>query len=367
MRFSGPLAAVAGIVAVLAVSGPASAHGSDAPDATDYRTTVTAQAGLPGVSVRTVEAGARLELVNTSGSPVEVLGYAGEPYLEIRPDGVYRNVHSPATYVNETLTGDSPVPPTADPTAAPQWDRIATTPAVRWHDQRTHWLGAALPAQATADPTREHRVRDWTVPLRRGAAIHPVRGTLDWVPAPAPGSWWATILLAAVAVTAVTRRRGRAAVAALSVVGGLTALGYALARQLDSGTPARLPLDQPWIALCGVAAVLVGAWTFRRRTDFPVGLAGVGLAVFAGLTNVAVFARAVLPAPGPAWASRTAVAVTTAIGLGLVAGTVLRLRDALRPAAALTLTASLERRGTDPAPAPRSAAGGAEAPPALAP
>ena len=43
---------------------------------------------VPGLRIRTVEAGARLELVNHSGREIEVLGYSGEPYLLVKPDGL---------------------------------------------------------------------------------------------------------------------------------------------------------------------------------------------------------------------------------------------------------------------------------------
>ena len=90
---------------------PAFAHGGDAPDATAYRTSITGiSSPQEGLTARTVEAGARLELTNETGLPVEVLGYSGEPYLEVRPDGTYENVNSPATYVNETLDGGTALP-----------------------------------------------------------------------------------------------------------------------------------------------------------------------------------------------------------------------------------------------------------------
>jgi hypothetical protein len=115
--------------AVVAPATPASAHGGNAPDATAYRTTATQiTPPMRGVSVRTVEAGARLQLTNDSGRTVEVLGYAGEPYLEVRPDGTYENVHSPATYLNVTLAGDGPVPAAADP---PRHRPGAASPARR--------------------------------------------------------------------------------------------------------------------------------------------------------------------------------------------------------------------------------------------
>src|SRR5689334_5840958 len=103
--------------AVIAPATPAFAHGGEGANVTSYRTLVTGISGpMDGLTVRTVEGGARLELTNDTGRPIEVLGYAGEPYLEIRPDGVYQNAASPAAYVNRTLSGGTPVPASADPT-----------------------------------------------------------------------------------------------------------------------------------------------------------------------------------------------------------------------------------------------------------
>ncbi|HEY3009994.1 MAG TPA: hypothetical protein VGJ63_18280, partial [Micromonosporaceae bacterium] len=174
---------VAGVLVAPATA--ASAHGADAPDATAYRTAVTGiTPPQPGLTVRAVEAGARLELTNHTGKTVEVLGYSGEPYLEVRPDGTYQNVNSPATYLNATLAGDTAVPATADPTAPPSWRRVSGATTVRWHDQRTHRLSPGLPPAAAADPSRSHRLRDWAVPLREEARTFEIRGTLDWIPPP---------------------------------------------------------------------------------------------------------------------------------------------------------------------------------------
>ena len=73
-------------------------------------------------------------------APVEVLGYDGEPYLSVRPDGVYENVHSPAVYLNATLAGTATLPPEADATLPPSWRKVSSSPVARWHDARTHWL-----------------------------------------------------------------------------------------------------------------------------------------------------------------------------------------------------------------------------------
>jgi hypothetical protein len=302
--------------ALLAPATPASAHGGDAPEATAYRTTVTGVTPpVRGLSVRTVEAGARLELTNDSGRTVEVLGYAGEPYLEVRPDGTYENIHSPATYLNVTLAGDGPVPATADPAAPPSWRRVSGSTTVRWHDRRTHWL--------EPDPslTRAQRLRDWAVPLRDQTRTFEIRGTLDWVPPPPIAWWWAGAVLLAVAVFALALR-WRRAVRAVALIAGTITLGYAVLRALDG-----MPLS-PVLIVVALVAVAAGAPAYR---PFLIALGGALLAVFAGLVNVGVFRAAVVPAAGPAWLSRLAVLVAIGAGAGMVAAAVLHLRAAAAP------------------------------------
>ncbi|MFV2125612.1 hypothetical protein ACFHWS_13875 [Micromonospora sp. LOL_013] len=343
-RLVGRLAVFAGVAAVLltGATAPAAAHGADAPAATDYRVAVTGTVpAVDGLTVRVVEAGARLELTNHSGRPIEVLGYAGEPYLEIRPDGVYQNRRSPTAYQNETLSGDTPVPADADPAAPPDWRRIADRPLVRWHDQRTYWLDAAPPEAVRAAPDQVHRVRDWVVPLRDGVTPVELRGTLDWIPPPDPLRWWGgtllgTVLLAVALVT--TARRGRWTAQLVSAgglaVGGATAVGYVMARAVESGTGGPLGLlgvllDGPvWALLTGLAALAAAGYAARRRpgAELALALTGACLALFAGAANAAVFTRAIAPVPGPAWWPRIAVAAVLVSGAAVAVGAVLRLR-----------------------------------------
>jgi hypothetical protein len=341
--------AVAGIGAALAVAAPAWAHGGDAPDGTNYRTVVTGMTGsLPGVRVRAVEAGARLELDNNRGETVEVLGYDGEPYLEVRPDGVYENVNSPATYLNVSLAGGD-VPARADPAAAPSWRRVSDEPVARWHDHRSHWMGATPPPEVARDPGRTHRIRDWAVPLRSGVTTVDVRGTLDWIPPPGAALWWAATALAAAGLGAlglVPAGRGAAFLArvglgALAVVGGLLSIGYAVARELDAGATTvdgvllGLLVTQVWPVLAGLATVAAGAYALARRpsADFALALAGACLALFAGLPNAAVFGRGVAPVPFDPTLARLVVAAVFATGAGLLVANALRLRAAVRAAA----------------------------------
>ena len=311
------LVAVAG--AVLAPAAPASAHAGDTPGRSAYRTTVTAvSAPEKGLTVRTVEAGARLELRNDTGHSIEVLGYAGEPYLDVRPDGTWQNVNSPAAYVNETLSGDTAVPAYADPTAPPAWRKISDATSVRWHDQRTHWLDAARPPQVATDPSRAHRLRDWAVPLRAGVRTFEIRGTLDWEPPPRAWLWWAGTALAALTAAALARRWPRS-VPPVALLAGLAPLGYAAALALDGGTPS------PVVILAG----LLGAAAAWRHPPFFLALAGTVVALFGGVNQVGVFGAAVLPAAGPLWLTRLAVAVALGAGAGLALTGVLRLRAAV--------------------------------------
>ncbi|WSN14739.1 hypothetical protein OG792_05520 [Micromonospora sp. NBC_01699] len=336
-------ACAAGLLGALAVGAPALAHGADAPDGTDYRTEVTVLTpALPGLTVRAVEAGARLELTNRTGRTIEVLGYAGEPYLEVRPDGVYENRNSPATYLNETLDGDTEPPAGTDPTLAPSWQRIGAEPVARWHDRRTHWTDETPPEQVRADPDRAHRIRDWTVPLRDGVTPIDLRGTLDWLPPPSPGPWWLASLVGALVLGALGllpagRRAGRAVTVALAggfALAGAGAVAFAVARELDAGADGfggvvqGLLAGQIWPLLTGLGALAAGAYALARRpaADFALALSGACLALFAGVANAAVFGRSVAPVPWPATSARLLVAAMIVIGVGGTLAGVLRLR-----------------------------------------
>lgn len=327
-----------GVAVLFGAATPAYAHSADAPTATDYRVTVTGiSPALPGLTIRTVEAGARLELVNDSGTDVEVLGYSGEPYLLIRPDGVWQNANSPATYLNESLAGGVAPPPTAGAGMPPAWQHLSGTPAVLWHDQRTHWTASRPPSDVLADPHRAHHIRDWSIPLRSGTRTFAVTGTLDWQPAPAAGTWWAGCLLLAAALGALGLRYRRL-LGAVALAAGAAALGYALGVALDSGALGasgvlRAALTgQTWPVVCGLAALAAGGYALARRpaADLALGLAGACVALFAGVANAAVFAHPVLPSQWPAQVARGLILVCVAGGAGIVAAVVLRLRR--RPA-----------------------------------
>ncbi|WP_229399499.1 hypothetical protein [Micromonospora okii] len=350
LRRAGALAAAA-LITVLATAAPAAAHGGEAPDGTDYRAEVTGLAPTrAGLTARVIEAGARLELVNRTGRPVEVIGYHGEPYLRIGPDGVYENSRSPATYLNRTVAGDTALPDRANPAAAPDWRRVDDGSTARWHDRRTLWQEPDPPARVRADPDTEQRVRDWAVPLRDGAEPVEVRGSLDWVPPPDPYPWWVAITLGFLAVGAAgllaggtaAGARALAGVGAVLLAGGVAALAFTVGRELDAGSTglgevlAGLLTGQVWALLTGLGAVAAGGYALARRpgADFAVALAGACLVLLVGVGNLGVLSRSVPPLPWPGGVARALLTLILAAGAGATAAGILRLRAAAhaRPA-----------------------------------
>ncbi|MEU4158119.1 hypothetical protein [Actinoplanes sp. NPDC026670] len=315
-RLLSTILAVAG--AILVPATPASAHAGDTTSVSDYRVTVSGLSNpLDGLTVRVVEGGARLELSNDSGRTIEVLGYSGEPYLEIRPDGTYENAGSPATYINQTLGGETPIPPAADPTTAPTWRRVSGDTTVRWHDQRTRWTEPAPPPEVTAAPGRPHRLREWSVPLRDQVRTFEIQGTLDYEPPPAAWAWWLGSALLGLTVAILARRWPRSA-GPLAFLGGSITLGYVVTTALDGAGWAPVPI------LAGLLAC-AAIW---RSPPFYLTLSGFILAAFAGFGSADVFFAAVVPAAGPAWFPRVAVACAIGVGAGLALTGVLRLRAA---------------------------------------
>src|SRR5690606_26407323 len=78
------LAALIGVAAALGLvvgtAGPAAAHNVSGVSSTNYLTTLEAVTPeTPGIEVRVVEKGSRIELTNRNDADVVVLGYEDEP------------------------------------------------------------------------------------------------------------------------------------------------------------------------------------------------------------------------------------------------------------------------------------------------
>jgi hypothetical protein len=318
-----------GALAVLALGGPASAHVGGGAAGSDFDGRVlSVEPEIPGLSVRILQFGDELELVNDTDREVVVPGYSDEPYLRIGPDGVWRNARSPATYINLDRYGRTTLPAEADPAADPEWQQVSTEPHYVWHDHRTHWMSEnLLPPQVVADPDRSHTVFEWTVPLLHGDTPVDVAGELTWSPPPSPGVVWPLYAVPALlALAAGLLCRTPRLLGALLVAGAAAALWHAAATPEPPITVASHAGAIGSALLPAGTAVLVAGLGLRaalRGRGALTGLLAVVLGwllLVQGLPDVDVLWSANVASAGPESAARAAVAVLVALGLGLVPG-----------------------------------------------
>jgi hypothetical protein len=315
---------------------PAAAHSADGLPATNLRTRLRSiDPHVPGLRLAVVEAGNRLELTNEGPEEVVVLGYQGEPYLRVGPGGVFENRRSPAAYLNADRQAATPVPDEAGAEAAPVWRRTSDGTVARWHDHRTHWMGAEEPPAAQRAPARRHVVLpEWTVPMRIGDRSVVARGDLVWIPGPSPLPWLLVALaLAAAAVTVAViprwHRSVAAVVAVLVAVDVAHVVGIGLARAGPPLTRLAAVADAGVVGLVGWVAGGAGVWLLARRRDHGVlaaGVAGLLVALLGGVADLGDLARSQIPFAWPAGVARLLIAVSLGLGLGVVAATVIVTR-----------------------------------------
>jgi hypothetical protein len=317
---------------LVGAAGPASAHTVSGVGATNFRTrlqSVTPQ--MPGLTVRVVEIGSRLELLNTGREEVVVLGYSGEPYLRVGPEGVFENRRSPATYLNASRKGTTRVPARADAAAPPEWRKVSSEQVARWHDHRVHWMGAQDPPTVRRDPGRTHMILPhWTVDLRHGATPVVVSGDLTWVPGPSPVPW--VVLIAALVAAGLVVGRSRRWAAALSALVALLlavdvihSVGIAFAAAGTTGTRLTRLLTGSLLSIpVWVVGLLAIRWLSRKDLDgtHAATFAGIFIALLGGVSDVNVLFRSQVPFAFSTSMARLLVALTIGLGAAIVAASV---------------------------------------------
>jgi hypothetical protein len=286
--------AVLGFGATITLVGaaPAVAHGVGGVEPTNYRTRVLEiSPPTPGLDLRAVDLGKKLELQNGTSEEIVVLGYRGRSRLRAAP--------------GET---------------------------VRWHDHRAHWMGDRDPPVVRRDSSHQQLVQRWVVELEQGGRSITVRGDVVWVPAPSSSPWLLGALLLAVAVVALSRTRAWRAVLA-------TALGIAVVAEAIhvvgswQATTASLwsKMGTSVYSFGGIAFGLVALVLLVRRRDAydatPAALlAGLVLALTGGLADLPSFARSQLASTLPDTLTRLVVMLALGLGAGVAIAAALRLR-----------------------------------------
>lgn len=331
------LVTVAMVIACLVITAsPASAHGVSGVGATNFQTRLKqVSPQVPGVTMRVVEIGSRFELRNSTDQEVVVLGYQGEPYLRVGPEGVFENQRSPATYLNASRHGTNTVPGSADPKASPEWKKVSDEPVARWHDHRIHWMGSQDPPTVRRAPDRRHVViPEWTIPVQMGARSITATGDLVWVPAPSPLPWLvlALALLGGVAALGLTAAWGPAVavVVALLVAADIVhAVGSASAKAGPTGAKIAEIVAGSFLSIVAWAAGAVAVWMLAHRRPqglLAAGFAGLFIALSGGVADLVDLTRSQVPFAWGAALARLLVSASLGAGLGLVGAATLGLR-----------------------------------------
>jgi len=333
LRIAVPVAVCALSVALTAA--PAEAHTISGPRPSNFRTRIVETIPqIPGISVRVVDLGSRIQLTNRTATDVVVLGYIGEPYLRIGPSGVYENLHSQATYVNKGRNGGS-VPPGVDtsPTAKPEWKKISSGHSARWHDHRIHWMGGGLPPIVAQAPGSFHDLSEQHIVFLWGTTRAAVVVQLAWVPGPSGVPWIPVMVVLfglglAIVLAGRWRRTLAVALAVLVVVDVLHAVTYEIPRPGTNLAKVVQFLGGSFVSIAvWIVAVITIIAIWRRRVEALYGVMFVGLlvALVGGATDLSSLWKSQLPNAGPHWLTRALVAVALGLGAGLAAGALVRM------------------------------------------
>lgn len=321
------------VVALLAFA-PAVALGhSGAGAASDYRTEPgplvdASGAIIPGAEVDVIGGDDRLRLRWEGDGELIVVGYAGEPYLRLGPDGAFENAVSPSVASNRDRFGGL-VDPEATVDDEPRWRRIADEPVAVWHDHRTHWMSeSAPPPGVSEEPGREQVVQSWELRLQVDGRPATLGGELRYLPPPSPWPWLATALALALVSGALALRAPPSIARAAVRVAGVVAIGSAAALAVAEASSAPTtgltdgldgglhPLAQAGLwAAAALLAILVWLRAARRGVghEAVVILAAAWLlGGGAALARLGYLDSSVLPAPLPSPLSRALVTLALA-------------------------------------------------------
>jgi hypothetical protein len=321
---------------VMAGATPASAHTVAGVGATNYKTTLRrVTPPIPGVHLKVIEAGSRLELSYSGNKTIYVLGYVEEQYLRIDDRGVFENLNSPATYINKTRDGVTP-PGDVDPRKAPRWQKVSDGKEARWHDHRVHFMGDVNPRPVRTAPDERHVIQpDWQVPITDGTITAVAHGDLVWVPGPSPVPW--VLLALFLGLLMVLIGLSRSPFLPMGITTGALVvidIAHSIAIGFANGGTTATRFGQTFASsVVSIPAWLVGGaavwFLLRQRLDgfFAAVFCGLIVAVVGGIADISNLSRSQVPfAILPMSWSRPIVAVSLGLGFGVAIGSGLAIR-----------------------------------------
>lgn len=292
--------------------------GADPAKPGDYRSVVThVDPPTDAVTVKVVGGDGFLDVKAKPGHDVIVNGYAGGPWLHIRPDGtVEENQLSKATYINGSRYGTTLAPDNVtdqtETTEPPQYKVIGSGGEYAWHDHRIHWMSPQHPPGASAGDVI---FPDWTVQLTVDGTPTTVHGQLTWEKSVSPIPYFVIAIVLTVALILFGRKSATTAAIAI-LLASIVALvvGWRSWTSIPSPAgPNPLELALPLIAVVASALALV----FRKHALSVVGiLAAVSALGGWCIERFAVLLHPVLPTELSFGLDRTATAVAIGACIG---------------------------------------------------
>lgn len=308
------------LIAVVVTAAPASA---DPAKPGDYRSVVTrVDPPTDAVAVKVVGGDGFLDLKVKPGHDVIVKGYAGGPWLHVRPDGtIEENQLSPATYTNGDRYARSPKPDNVtdetETTQPPQWKVIGSGGEYIWHDHLIHWMSPQHPPGHKAGDVI---YPDWMVQLSVDGTPTTVHGQLTWVQSVSPVPYFVIAIVLTVGLILFGRKSATAAAIAVFIASiAALVVGWRSWSSIPSAAgPNPLEIALPLIAVVASALALA----FRKH---PLSVAGIlaGVSALGGwcIERFAVLLNPVLPTELSFGLDRTAtaVAIGACIGAAVIA------------------------------------------------
>ena len=280
------------VLAALVAPGTAKAHLRTGRVAVDYRASVNPfHPPLTGaVDVRVFRSDLAIRLRTIGGHRVVVLGYFGEPFLRLGPDGAWVNGAS----LTASGTGLARA-------RTPGWRLLSHDPTATWHDARV----------------RSVRNGPWAITLVVDGRRTELGGEMTRVGAPASWAWIGVGAIFAAALALLLALRSiepiRSAAGWLGWIAGIAtltvAIGFAAASTATEGIWVE-SANEIVLALVGLGFLVRGSRTAKALAGGLLGL----LALAVGLAKLQVLTHGIVLSALPGELARLAVVVAISAG-----------------------------------------------------